>query len=320
MIKKLTAVTLVLIMALYLFSACGEDKTGTDKLSIVCTVFPYYDWVRNIIGDSDTAEITLLLDSGTDLHSYQPTAADIITITSADIFIYTGGTSDSWVEDVLSTSGNTDTSVINLMALIGEDKLYCVEAIGEDEHHHEEGDGHHHTHDEHIWLSLKNAALLTDAITRTLCEKDSANKDIYEANCKAYNEKLTELNKNFADRLSGLSKDTVVFADRFPFIYLIKDYNLNYYAAFSGCSAESEASFETVKHLADKTDELGLSCILITETGDGSVARTVNESTKEKSCEILTMNAMQSVTKDKTDFSYIEIMEENLRLLEKALS
>lgn len=320
MIKKLTAVTLVLIMALCLFSACGENKTEADKLNIVCTVFPYYDWVRNIIGDSDTAEITLLLDSGTDLHSYQPTAADIITITSADIFIFTGGTSDSWVDDVLSTSGDTDTKIIDLMSLISEDKLYCVEAIGEDEHHHDEGEEHNHTHDEHIWLSLKNAVILTDEITKALCEKDSENKAIYEENCRAYTEKLTELDKNFADGLSGLSKDTVIFADRFPFIYLIKDYNLNYHAAFSGCSAESEASFETVKHLADKTDELGISCILITETGDGSVARTVNESTKNKSCEILTMNAMQSVTKDKTDFSYIEIMEENLKTLEKALS
>lgn len=309
----------MLIMALTIFSACGGNTASDDKINIVCTVFPYYDWVRNIVGDSDSIEVTLLLDSGTDLHSYQPTAADIITITSSDVFIYTGGTSDKWVDEVLKTSSAENCITLDLISILGEENLYCVEQALE-EHHHEEGEEHNHTEDEHIWLSLKNAVKLTESIAAAICEKDSENKAVYEENCKAYTEKLLALDSNFEEQLSSLSKDTVIFADRFPFIYLIKDYNLSYYAAFSGCSAESEASFETVKHLADKTDELGISVILVTETGDGSVAKTVNETTKNKNCEILTMNAMQSVTKDKTDLSYTEIMEENLSILKTALS
>ena len=321
MLKKFTAVLLAAIMLICTFSGCaGVESASSDKLKIVCTVFPYYDWVRNLIKDVDNAEVILLLNTGTDLHSYQPTAEDIITISTADIFVYTGGTSDSWVTDVLKTSKNEKAKLINLCEVLGEEKLCCVEAIGDESHSHEEEDGHTHTHDEHIWLSVRNAITLTNVISDALCEKNPENKDTYEKNRIEYTDKLSALDKKYESTLAATAKNTLVFADRFPFIYLTTDYSLSYAAAFSGCSAESEASFETVTALAEKIDEVGLSYILITETSDGSVANTVKNSTKSKNQEILVLNAMQSITKSDIGTGYIEIMESNLKVLEKALS
>lgn len=320
MIKKLTASLLILIIAATGLCACGDTQGKTDRLQIVCTVFPYYDWVRNLTEGVEDADITLLLDSGTDLHSYQPAAKDIVTISSADLFIYTDGTSDKWVTDVLSSSQNDSTVILPLMTNLPEESLFCVEAIGEEEHHHEEGEEHSHAHDEHIWLSLKNAMKLCENIKNVLCDIDSENAEIYKANFIKYHSELQKLDEAYSQTLSSCQKNTVVFADRFPFIYLINDYGLSYHAAFSGCSAESEASFETVKRLADEIDTLGLTHILITETSDGSVAKTVKDSTKEKNQEILVLNALQSVTKENLADSYIEVMTENLAILKEALS
>ncbi len=320
MIKKITAVLLAAILITGAFAGCADNTVTSDKLKIVCTVFPYYDWVRNVVKGTDNTEVVLLLNTGTDLHSYQPTAEDIVTISSADVFIYTGGTSDGWVSDVLKTSQNGNTRVLNLCEVLGEENLYCVEASSEEQHHHEEGEEHNHTHDEHIWLSVKNAVTLTKAVTNAIIEKDEKNKSVYEENCLTYTNDLIALDALYATELAAAKKDTLVFADRFPFIYLTKDYSLSYHAAFSGCSAESEASFETVTRLAQKVDELELDYILITETSDGSVANTVKNSTTAKNQEILTLNAIQSVTKTELDSSYTEIMRSNLEVLKKALS
>ena len=320
MIKKLTASVLILIIAVTGLCACGGTAEENGGLQIVCTVFPYYDWVRNLTKGIDNVNVTLLLDSGTDLHSYQPAAKDIVTISSADVFIYTDGTSDKWVSDVLKTSQNEASVLLPMMTNLPEESLFCVEAIGEEEHHHEDGEEHHHAHDEHIWLSIKNAMRLTEIIKNVLCDLDPDNKDIYTANFTEYYTQLETLDKAYSETFSECQKNTLVFADRFPFIYLINDYGLSYHAAFSGCSAESEASFETVKRLADEIDALGLSHILITETSDGSLAGTVKDSTKSKNQEILVLNALQSVTKDNLADSYIEVMTENLAILKKALS
>lgn len=310
---------LILIISVTGLCACGGTAEKTEGLQIVCTVFPYYDWVRNLTKDVEGVNITLLLNSGTDLHSYQPAAKDIVTISSADIFIYTDGTSDKWVNDVLRTSQNEETVLLPMMTNLPEESLFCVEAIGEEEHHHEDEE-HNHASDEHIWLSLKNAMKLTEIIKNTLCDLDTENSEKYTANFTAYFSELENLDKAYKKTLDGCTKDTVIFADRFPFIYLVNDYGISYHAAFSGCSAESEASFETVKILADEVDSLGLSHILITETSDGSVANTVKDSTRDKNQEILVLNALQSVTKEQLSDSYIEVMTENLAILKKALS
>ncbi len=318
--RKLTAILLILIIMITGLCACSGGNVQNGKLQIVCTVFPYYDWAMNLTKGVEGTEVTLLLDSGTDLHSYQPTARDIVTISEADIFIYTGGDSDKWVSDVLKTSKNEDTVILDLMHNLPEEKLYCVEAIGDDEHRHEEGEEHNHAHDEHIWLSVKNAMALSEIIKNVLCDRDSENAEIYTRNFTEYNEALKALDNEYGTVISGCKNDTLVFADRFPFIYLTKDYGLTYHTAFSGCSAESEASFETVKRLAGEIDKNSLSYILITETSDGSVAETVKNTTKEKNQEILTLNALQSVTKDKLSVSYYDVMKENLSILKKALS
>lgn len=318
MIKKLTALMLVLLIAVTGLCACGGTGEKTDGIQIVCTVFPYYDWVRNLTESAQNVSVSLLLDSGTDLHSYQPAAKDIVTISSADIFIYTDGTSDKWVSDVLKTSQNDSTVVLPMMTNLPEDSLFCVEAIGEEEHSHEEE--HNHASDEHIWLSVKNAMKLSEIIKNVLCDTDPVNSEIYKTNFIKYYTELEKLDKAYTNTFSGCKNDTVVFADRFPFIYLVNDYGLSYRAAFSGCSAESEASFETVKRLANEIDSLGLSHILITETSDGSVANTVKDCTTTKNQEILVLNALQSVTRDNLSDSYIEVMTENLAILKKALS
>lgn len=321
MLKKITAALLPLIIILTAMCACTETKDNTDKLKIVCTVFPYYDWAKNITEGSENTELILLLDNGTDPHSFQPSAEDIVTISTADIFIYTGGESDSWVEDVLKTSENEDTLVLKLMDCLESDRLYCVEENNEDNlHSHKDTDDSVHTPDEHIWLSLKNAAELTGIIADAIIGKDSKNKALYEENCKNYKEDLLLLNSTYERTFFSLTKDTIVVADRFPFIYLVNDYGIKYHAAFPGCSAESEASFETVTRLTVQTDKLGLSSIIITETSDGALAESVKNNTETRNQQILTLNSIQSVTSNELTNSYIDIMNTNLSVLEAALS
>ena len=323
------------------FTGCGASSSdsGKDgkKLKIVTTIFPEYDWVRNILGDREKdVELTMLIDSGVDLHSYQPSTDDIVKISKCDIFIYVGGESDKWVDDALKQGSNKDRTVIDLFDVLG-DKLKEEEhkegmqhehEHGEDEHHDESHEDHDHEHeeeeketDEHIWLSLKNAATLCEHICDKICDKDEANKDTYKANTKSYVSSLEKLDKQYKEAVGAAKTKTLVFADRFPFRYLVDDYGLDYFAAFAGCSAESEASFETVVFLAKKVDELGLKSIFQIEGSKGNIAKTVKENTKNKDQEILTLDSLQSVTKKEVDdgVTYLGEMEKNLGVLKNAL-
>ena len=329
--KKTLSVALCLLMILGVLAGCGTPSTNGDKLSIVTTIFPEYDWVKQIIGDkADQADVTMLLDNGVDLHSYQPTADDIIRISTCDMFIYVGGESDEWVEDVLKEATNKDMVIINLLEALGDDvkEEEVKEGMQEDEHEH--GDDHEdedHDHegetgyDEHVWLSLKNAAELCSYISSKLCEIDPDNKDAYKANTDAYIAKLNALDKQYKDAVGSAGTKTLLFGDRFPFRYLTDDYGLDYYAAFVGCSAETEASFETILFLANKIDELGLKAIIQIESADGKIARTVKDTTKTKDQTILTLDSMQSTTSAdvKNGASYLSIMEKNLEVLKNAL-
>ena len=337
--KKIIALLLVLLMAASMLAGCGkqddDDTTDTtDKLNIVTTIFPEYDWVKEILGDkADNAEITMLLDNGVDLHSYQPTADDIVKISDCDLFIYVGGESDEWVEDALKNATNKDMKVINLLDVLG-DKVKneeVVEGMQEEEHEHEDGeeheheDGEEHEHeeeaDEHVWLSLKNAEVLVGAISDALQELDPDNKDTYAANTDAYVQKLSALDAEYQTAVDNATCKTVLFGDRFPFRYLVDDYGLSYYAAFAGCSAESEASFETISFLAKKVDELNLPCVLTIEGKDHKIAETVVENTTAKNQKILTMDSMQSTTSEDVanGTTYLSIMEQNLGVLKEAL-
>ena len=299
----------------------AEEKSEGDKLQIVAAIFPIYDWVQNILGENPgDAEVNMLLDTGVDLHSYQPSADDIMQISACDIFIYVGGESDKWVEDALKEAVNKDMVVINLLNVLG-DQVKEEELIAGMEGEEEEGEEEEPEYDEHIWLSLRNASVLTDHIADAIAEVDAADADAYMANAEAYKEKLSSLDAEYQEAVSAAEKDTLLFGDRFPFRYMTDDYGLSYFAAFPGCSAETEASFETIVFLADKVNELSLSSILTIEGSDHKIAETIRESTKSRDQQILTMNSMQSTTLEDAEggTSYLSIMEDNLEVLKEAL-
>lgn len=488
-------------------SAAAEEKADGKKLNIVTTIFPEYDWVKEILGENlKNVDLTMLLDNGVDLHSYQPTADDIVKISTSDLFIYVGGESDTWVEDALKESVNKDMKVINLLETLGDSvkEEEVVEGMeAEHDHHHDhskevstfednevqdrsisdwEGEwksaypyaldgsldeafeakaasgkmtaeeykayyqkgyetdianmeikgntisysydngetvsaeykyvgyfiqnwsggtkaamyrfesmnpeskapkyieindhmigpekaehfhfrmsdesfeaiedpenrwptffpmdftgeeicedlkGHDHKHeeeeaeyDEHVWLSLKNAEQLVSAISESLCEIDAENAESYKANTEAYLTKLDELDKKYQETVDKAGNKTVLFGDRFPFRYLVDDYGLSYYAAFVGCSAETEASFETISFLAQKMDELKLPAVLTIEGDNHKIAETINGNTKAQSAEILTMDSMQATTSKDVEngANYLDIMTKNLDVLKTALS
>ena len=302
--------------------ASEDGKT----ISVVTTIFPEYDWVRQVVGSNSNVEITMLLDNGVDLHSYQPTAEDIMKIASCDLFIYVGGESDEWVEDALAESTNPDMKVINLLETLGdkvqeEEVVEGMEAEGEEEEEGEEGEEEEVEYDEHVWLSLKNAEILVDEIANNLAEIDADNVDTYKTNAANYVTELTALDEKYATAVSEGTADTILFGDRFPFRYLVDDYGLNYYAAFVGCSAETEASFETINFLSEKVDELGLKTVLTIENSDQKIAETIISNTKNKDAQILAMDSMQTTTSEDVanGVTYLGVMEENLKVLTEAL-
>ena len=514
--KKITSIILAAAIAACGLSACGqknstvpateqtlsdvqstEEAQENNKIKIVTTIFPEYDWVRQIVGDQmNNMELTMLLDNGVDLHSYQPTADDIMKISDCDLFIYVGGESDEWVNDALKEAVNKDMQVIDLLDVL-KDTVKTEEAMpgmqAEEGHNHgyshfadsdvqdrsltdwtgewqsvypylengdldevmerkaENGDKtvqeykdyyetgyktdvekisidgengtieftrdgasvtaayeykgyqiydyesgsrgvryffeatdgstdapryvqfsdhgiapgkaeHFHIYagnegfealseemenwptyypadmsgteiaedmleheekeyDEHVWLSLKNAQVLCKAIADALDTVDPANKSTYDANVSAYVEQLSDLDKQYQDMFDSASQKTLLFGDRFPFRYMVDDYGLSYYAAFAGCSAESEASFETVSFLAKKTDELGLKNIMTIEKSDQKIAKTIIENTETKDQNILTLDSMQSTTSEDVanGTTYLSVMESNLGVLKEAL-
>ena len=508
MMKKIFTIFLALTMVVGLLAGCGKKndaETGeadSDKLKVVTTIFPEYDWVKDILGDkAGSTDLTMLLSNGVDLHSYQPTADDIVKISDCDLFIYVGGESDGWAESVLKNAANRNMKVINLLEVLGDSvkteetvegmqetehahdhskevstfedhevqdrslsdwagswqsaypfaldgtlddafaamaeegemtadeyktyyqngyktditnidiagdhiaftyedgkkvgsdykyigyyiqnwstgtkaAMYRFEAVdrtsgapiciefndhmiesaapehfhirmsnesfdaivdpekswptffpadmtGEDLCEHMEGHGHDHGEekDEHVWLSLKNAKTLVGAIADALQELDPDNKDTYAANASAYIEKLSALDGAYQSAVDSAARKTVLFGDRFPFRYLVDDYGLSYYAAFAGCPAESEASFETVSFLAKKVDELKLPCVLTIEGKNHKIAETIVENTAEKNQKVLTMDSMQSTTSEDVanGTTYLSAMEQNLSVLKEAL-
>ncbi len=314
--KKVIALFLSFGMLVCACTGCirHSDISKSSKLSIVTTIFPEYDWVRQIVGDQiQNINLTLLMNNGVDIHNYQPTADDIVTISACDILLYVGGESDEWIEDVLAKASNKKMIVINLLDelddAVKEEEL--VEGMKPEEVEY----------DEHVWLSLKNAAVCCRIISQKLCKIDKKNQEVYTRNADDYIQKLEKLDAEYQSAVNAASVKTLLFGDRFPFRYLAEDYDLSYYAAFLGCSAETEASFQTIVFLANKVDELGLKAILQIESADGLIAKTIKQNTKAKNQTILTMNSLQSVTaKEISDgITYLSAMESNLLVLKNAL-
>jgi zinc transport system substrate-binding protein len=330
--KKKLMMLFCAVLAACSLSACGSGASGGvtaeagDRMQIVTTIFPEYDWVVNVLGEEGkNADVTLLLDNGVDLHSYQPTTDDILKISSCDVFLYVGGESDGWVDDALREAINKDMVVINLLDLLGdkakEEEIVEGMQAEEEEEEGEEGEEEEIEYDEHVWLSVKNAAFYTDKIAEALSKADPAHADAYGKNAKAYIEKLTELDNRYEKEVAAAANKTVLFGDRFPFRYLVDDYGISYYAAFVGCSAETEASFETVTFLSGKVDELQLPAVMVIENSDQKIAKTIVDNTSSKDQQILVLDSMQSVTsKDMAGgTTYLSVMEKNLDVLKGAL-
>lgn len=342
--KKILALICSFTLLAGLVSGCSSRKNAAlggssasggardaKKLSIVCTIFPEYDWVRQILGGTDHAELTMLLDNGVDLHSYQPSAADIIKISTCDLFVYVGGESDAWVKDALKEATNQNMVVIDLLEVLGdsvqeEEVKEGMQAESEEPAQAEaastQGQEEGPEYDEHVWLSLKNAKTLCVYIADQLARMDAAHADLYKSNGDEYLKQLNALDQEYQAAVDGGKFRTLVFGDRFPFRYLVDDYGLDYYAAFVGCSAETEASFETIAFLAGKVDELGLTSVLTIEGAQHKIAQTIVENTEEKNQAILTLDSMQSVTSKDVEAgeTYGSIMQENLDVLKTALN
>lgn len=318
--KKLLSVVLCILIVASIFAGCGNiNKTDNNKLKVVTTIYPLYDWVKNITGSADV-ELSMIEKNGADLHNFQPTVEDIGNIAECDVFIYVGGESDSWVDDALKQKSNPDMVVINLMDVL-KDNIKEEEVVEGMEAEDEEDEEEEPEYDEHIWLSLKNAKIICDYIAEKLAQIDSDNADAYKKNAAEYVGELDKLDGEYQAAVDNAANKTLLFGDRFPFRYLVDDYKLSYYAAFVGCSAETEASFETIAFLANKVDELKLKYIMKIESSDGSVANTVKENTKDKDQQILTLDSLQSVTVDTAENSgYLDIMRQNLEVLKTALS
>lgn len=301
--KKFFILLFVLIITLN-FSACGNDKPNkTDKIKVVATIFQIYDWTREIIGDNSNFELILLMDSGVDLHNFQPSAQDMMKISDCDIFIYIGGESDAWVADAIKNSKNNNQIALNLMDALGNRILQ------------ENHDGNIEN-DEHIWLSLKNAQILCDVIENSLEKAAHDDNSDLKKNLDAYKSELAVLDKKYSDIIANSRGKIILFGDRFPFRYLFDDYDLKYFAAFAGCSAESEASFQTIKFLAEKVDELNLPCVMTIEGTNHKIAETIIANTAQKNQKILVLNSMQGKIDGE---NYLSIMEKNLEVLKEAL-
>ena len=417
--KKITALLLALLMLVGALAGCGKqnDTNKTDKLSIVTTIFPEYDWVREILGDkADNAEVTMLLDNGVDLHSYQPTADDIVKISNCDLFIYVGGESDGWVDDALKNATNKNMKVINLLDVLGDSVKTeeVVDGMQETEHDHDhdhskevstfeddevqdrslsdwagdwqsaypfvldgtledafaamaekgemtaeeyktyyqngyktditnidiEGDHIEFTYEDsrkvgsnykYVGYYIQNWSTGTKAaMYRFEAEDKDSGAPVYiefndhmiePAAAAAYIEKLSALDGEYQAAVDAATYKTVLFGDRFPFRYLVNDYGLSYYAAFVGCSAETEASFETVSFLAKKVDESKLPCVLTIEGAQHKISETIVQNTAEKNQKVLTMDSMQSTTSNDvaSGTTYLSVMEKNLSVLKEAL-
>ena len=352
MVRKFISFLVAFVLAAACLAGCGTGKVpdnqedGADRISIVCTTFPQYDWVTELIGEAaDAFDVTLLVKNSADIHNYQPSAQDMISMKEADLFVYVGGESDAWVEDLMKADPELSDKSVSLVAALGDEAL--VEELLEGmQHDHEHGHGHgadqaggtqgvigsrvgaddiddedEDVLDEHVWLSLENAELLCQYISGKLCQLAPDYEAVIQDNTIAYTSALHELHESYQTMVENSAGNALIFGDRFPFRYLAEDYDLECYAAFAGCNAEVEASFDTIITLADKVDELKVPCILVIDGSDKNLAETILSTAKTGNREILVLDSMQSVSWEDIvqGANYLDIMKANLEVLRKAL-
>lgn len=321
--KRIFAILLLICLGLGTLSGCTARRADDDKLVVVCTVFPIYEWAKNVVGTVENVDVVLLVDNGTDLHSYQPTTKDMIEMVSADLLLYIGSESGSWVEESLKNRAREDRTLLDLSKVEGVTlRTTSAESVIEGhDHTHGHEDGHDHDHgttDEHLWLSLANAIACTESIADAICDLDRANSERYRTNADAYIDELLKLDEAYAAAVAETQEPTLLFADRFPFVYLAEDYGIRYVAAYAGCSTETDATPSTVIHLAEHVDEWGMHTVCVTESSDGALAQSVIRATEQKNQRVAILDSMQSVTQKQIDqgVTYLGIMKKNLSVLQ----
>ncbi len=307
--KKLLCLIMALFM-IFIFCGCENNEITEDKLSIVAVSFPEYDFARAVAGDK--AQITMLIPPAGEAHGYEPTVSDIKAVSNCDLFIYTGGESDTWVEGLLESVNNE-----NLVTLA---TTKCVESLCTEEHDHSHAHNYDkYTFDEHVWTSPSNAITIVNSIKDTLNDIAPENKEAFDENAKAYCEKLNELDENIREVTENSANNTLVFGDRFPLTYFAEEYSLEHLAAFSGCSEDTEASASTIANLIDFVKENKVPVVFINELSNTSIAEQI---AKETGAEVKTFYSCHKVSKD--DFesgkTYIDIMSRNIENLRIALN
>ena len=343
--SKLLTLLMILVMCASCFYGCSGDKkeeNSSKKIKVVATIFPVYDFLREIGGDK--IDLTMLMTPGAETHSYEPTPKDMKTVSNADFFAYVGGDSDEWVDKILDGNKNDKMKVVTLMDCVKTVDEEHVEGMEEEHDHdhdedvdgkddsdkdkdeHDEHDEHDHDHDgdepeqdEHVWTSPKNAIEIVKKLTSELSKVDPDNANYYKENSKNYIKKLEDLDKKFEDVVKNGKRKEIIFGDRFPFRYFVDRYGLKYYAAFPGCSTDTEASASTVAFLTNKVKEDKIPVIFHIELSNNKIAKSIAEATGAK---MLQLNAVHNVTKE--DFekgeTYLSLMEKNLKPLEEALN
>ncbi len=320
--KRIISILFILVLLGSQTACVGAQQHADDgKITIVATTFPEYDWLQQLTAGSDRIELKLLIDTGVDLHSYQPSVSDIVTIATCDVFVYIGGASESWVTDALEAASNPHMTVIDLMAVLEQYRELC----GGDHHDHDhdhDHDDHDHAADEHIWLSIVNARHICTYLSAWLQDLDPDNARLYASNAEGYLSALSAMDARYRATVDTAAHHTVIFADRFPFAYLMEDYGIHAHAAYEGCSAETEVSFVTVAELTAELDAEGLPGVLVIDDSDHRIADTVIAGSSDPSRKVYTLQSMQAIgTVDiHRGVTYLEIMDENLAVLQQVLN
>ena len=317
---KFIIFTIILIPA-FILCSCKQNVSIPDNesdISILCTGFSQYDWTKNITNTVDTVNVEILQKHGIDIHNYQPSADDIIRISNCSIIICTGGEADKPIFDILDSLGDKKPIVINMMGELEQQLINVAE--NDSSHQHTEHDLSYY--DEHIWLSIKNAGKLCKIISDKIASIDPDNINIYKSNTDAYLSRLSDIDKKYEYMVNNSARREIVFADRYPFAYLARDYEIVCYCAFPGCSAETDASFETILSLASKIDELNLTTVMTLDNGISNIAKAVISNSKTKDIKTLSLNSLQSVSYDEiaAGLSYLSAMEDNFKIIKESLN
>ncbi|MBE6680898.1 MAG: zinc ABC transporter substrate-binding protein [Ruminococcaceae bacterium] len=304
---KKTALMLACILLMLVLVGCGGNKDD-GKLTIVVTAFPHYDFARQITQNVDNVEIKMLISPGNEVHTYEPSPSDILAVSTCDVFIYTGGESDTWAKKIIESADNEDMKVISFMDICSAD--------GNEEEH--EGHDHNHEYDEHVWTLPLFSQTICQEITRVLCETDSENANKYNENLASYTQKLSQLDKEFSDVLANAERDSIIVADRFPFTHFATHYKLKYHAAYPGCSSSTEPSAVVVAELSERVKNEKIPYVFTIEFSNQKIAKNVIEGTDAK---ILTLHSCHNVSKEdfENGITYYDLMNQNISNLRKAL-